>query len=126
MDKILGFALVWSVGFVFLISFFFFLFSSFYVRSGNEPPIFPENLVNLNCDQKRIMSACASMCSTNLTTPQAAIIQGPPGTGKNRFYLRVTRFARLQFVYTSMFLYCRQIHYRSCHGPSNHFSLEKM
>merc|ERR1719232_732533 len=29
------------------------------------------------------MSACASMCTTNLATPQVAIIQGPPGTGKS-------------------------------------------
>ena len=29
------------------------------------------------------MSACASMCTTNMSTPQAAIIQGPPGTGKS-------------------------------------------
>ena len=40
-------------------------------------------MINLNGDQKRVMSACASMCTTNLTTPQAAIIQGPPGTGKS-------------------------------------------
>ena len=29
------------------------------------------------------MSACASMCTSNMNTPQAAIIQGPPGTGKS-------------------------------------------
>ena len=40
-------------------------------------------MINLNGDQKRIMSACASMCTTNLATPQVAIIQGPPGTGKS-------------------------------------------
>ena len=37
----------------------------------------------LNPDQAKVMSACASMCTSNMNTPQAAIIQGPPGTGKS-------------------------------------------
>ena len=57
--------------------------STFFVRSGTEQTYFPDGLINLNGDQRRIMSACASMCTTNPTTPQAAIIQGPPGTGKS-------------------------------------------
>ena len=57
--------------------------STFFVRSGTEACQFPDGLINLNGDQRKIMSACASMCTTNLSTPQAAIIQGPPGTGKS-------------------------------------------
>ena len=59
--------------------------SGFYVRSGNDPPKYPTELFlgNLNADQRRIMSATASMCTSNMATPQATIIQGPPGTGKS-------------------------------------------
>ena len=56
--------------------------SSFYLRSGNEAPKYPTELMfgNLNAEQKKIMSACASMCTSNMATPQAAIIQGKEAT----------------------------------------------
>lgn len=58
--------------------------ATFYVRSGEEQVRYPQHLmINLNAEQKRIMSACASMCTTNLKSPQAVVIQGPPGTGKS-------------------------------------------
>lgn len=58
--------------------------ATFYVRSGEEHVRYPEQLmIKLNSEQKKIMSACASMCTTNLKSPQSVIIQGPPGTGKS-------------------------------------------
>lgn len=59
--------------------------STFFVRQGLEGPKYPTNLVlgSLNEEQRKIMSACASMATSNMGTPQAAVIQGPPGTGKS-------------------------------------------
>ena len=60
-------------------------FQDFYVRSGNEDPFYPPNLLpqKLNSDQRKIMSACASMATSNPNNPQSQIVLGPPGTGKS-------------------------------------------
>merc|ERR1719510_839943 len=56
----------------------------FYVRNGSEGPYYPETFFsNLNGDQRKIMSRCASMATSNPNTTQVAIVQGPPGTGKS-------------------------------------------
>ncbi len=48
----------------------------FFVRAGNEEPKFPKHFFNLNGEQRKIMSACASSCTTNMATPQLTVIQG--------------------------------------------------
>ena len=51
------------------------------MRNGSEGPYYPETFFsNLNGDQRKIMSRCASMATSNPNTPQVAIVQGPPGT----------------------------------------------
>ena len=51
----------------------------FYVRK-DERPYYPDNFFpHLNADQRKIMSSCASMATSNPNTPQVAIVQGPPG-----------------------------------------------
>ena len=51
------------------------------MRNGSEGPYYPETLIpNLNGDQRKIMSRCASMATSNPNTTQVAIVQGPPGT----------------------------------------------
>ena len=53
----------------------------FYVRNGSEGPCYPDNFFpQLNGDQRKIMSSCASMATSNPNTSQVAIVQGPPGT----------------------------------------------
>ena len=45
-----------------------------------ERPYYPDNFFpHLNADQRKIMSSCASMATSNPNTPQVAIVQGPPG-----------------------------------------------
>ena len=51
------------------------------MRNGSEGPCYPDNFFpQLNGDQRKIMSSCASMATSNPNTSQVAIVQGPPGT----------------------------------------------
>ena len=46
----------------------------------DERPYYPDTFFrHLNADQRKIMSSCASMATSNPDTPQVAIVQGPPG-----------------------------------------------
>ena len=76
----------------------------FYVRKNVEEYYFPNELnymKGLNLEQKKIMSACASMATTNSRTPQAAIIQGPPGTGKSTTIAAMI----MQIIFRSRYYY---------------------
>ena len=46
----------------------------------DERPYYSDNFFpHLNADQRKIMSSCASMATSNPNTAQVAIVQGPPG-----------------------------------------------